>query len=278
MLLSDEYKSQVLAVRNEHDSDKQKRLKNKLPHCTPSAIFLGPRKNPPLSHTGFICIDIDEKDNIGVKGFDRLKESIAENPYILYCGHSTGGAGYFCMIEIAHPEKHREHFESLKADFARAGITIDPACSDVSRVRYVSYDPEPYINPEAKTYERVPESQRKRPKQTKKGRSGRGSSGRDTAVEVARLISMISIEEADITQGYTVWLEIGCALAAEFGEAGRDMFHAVSRWHPDYNGDECDAKFDECLKFDKYTIASFFHFCKEAGIDVLMDFRKYLKR
>ena len=81
-----------------------------------------------------------------------------------------------------------------------------------------------------------------------------------------------------LTEGYSAWFEIGCALAAEFDESGRDMFHAVSRWHPDYNGDDCDAKFDECLKVGGYTIATFFHYCKEARIDVLLDFMKYLKR
>ena len=108
-----------------------------------------------IAHSGLICIDIDEKDNPDVAEFDRLNELIRIIPYVVYCGHSIGGKGYFVIIPIASPEKHKEHFEALRQDFARCGITIDKSGKDVTRLRIYSYDNTAYINPSAATYERT---------------------------------------------------------------------------------------------------------------------------
>ena len=274
LLIGGAYKSQVLPMRRECDPKKQTALKQALPCFTPSGIFSGSRDATLLQHTGLICVDIDAKDNTGVEGFDQFKQSIAALPFVAYCGLSARGCGYFCIIPIARPERHKQHARALAADFADCGIVIDTSCENVGRKRFVSYDPDPYINLKAETYTHTLEPQRKRPKQAKKGRGGRSSSGRDTAVEVARAISTLCLEERDITEGYAAWFEIGAALANEFGEDGRIMFHAISRWDPDYNGDECDAKFDECLTVHGYNIGTFFHYYNGTAPDPVAEVRR----
>jgi len=74
----------------------------------------------------------------------------------------------------------------------------------------------------------------------------------------------------DITDGYDNWLSIGFALADEFGESGRQYFHAVSQFHPDYNPWKTDRQFTYCLRSGGkgITIASFFHLCKVHGISL----------
>lgn len=128
-------------------------MKTRLPAFTPSGLFRGGAANTLLKLTGLICIDIDRKDNLQVEGYDRLKDQLGRLPYVAFCGRSAGGEGYYAIVPIAQPNKLLLHFRSLQTEFSAMGITIDPSCCDVSRKRFVSYDPEPYINQEAEIYE-----------------------------------------------------------------------------------------------------------------------------
>jgi len=112
------YKTTVDRYRAAGDEDKN-RLKTSLPAVTVSGTFSKRNSAGLIAHSGLICIDIDEKDNPDVAEFDRLNELIRIIPYVVYCGHSIGGKGYFVIIPIASPEKHKEHFEALRQDFAR---------------------------------------------------------------------------------------------------------------------------------------------------------------
>ena len=113
LLVGDTYKSEVLAIRKERNPERQKAMKNKLPLFTPSGIFLRSDAKSLLQPTGLICIDIDGKDNAGANNFDRFKDLIAAVPYVVYCGLSVRGNGYFCIIPIASPDKFKQHFRAL---------------------------------------------------------------------------------------------------------------------------------------------------------------------
>lgn len=45
-------------------------------------------------------------------------------------------------------------YYALERDFKDLGITIDPSYTDISRLRFQSYDPNPYVNPEAIVYDK----------------------------------------------------------------------------------------------------------------------------
>jgi hypothetical protein len=198
-----------------------------------------------------------------------MKKLIAAVPYVLYCGLSVRGEGYFCIIPIAFPYKFKQHFSSLQKDFARCGVIIDKSSSDISRKRFVSYDTTLYLNLHAKIYTRVscriPQPQKRTPQ----------SSG-SAAKEVANVIAAIRANKIDITGGYAQWWEIGCALANEFGEAGRELFHMVSQFG-DYDAEITDKKFDEALKGYNFGIDTFFHYAKLCGVDAILAFEKYLE-
>jgi hypothetical protein len=71
----------------------------------------------------------------------------------------------------------------------------------------------------------------------------------------------------DVTGGYRHWFEIGCSLANELREAGREHFHAVSQFYAQYQVAETDKQYDACLKYRyRYTIATFYKFCQDHGI------------
>ena len=270
LLTSSQYKNLVDKIRAEPDVEKQKKLKSKLPCLTPSGTFKGSADKDLIKHSGLICLDIDEKDNPGLTNFKDLKQLVKTIPYIAYCGVSVRGAGYFVIIPISNTEMHRAHYTSLEMDFKRCGIVIDSACKNVGRKRFVSYDPSPYLNLNAETYSFIAE-----PQNASKtfGAGNKVEEMAEIATEVARIISVISSNQIDISGGYMQWFELGCSLANTFGDSGREMYHAISQYSASYDYDVTDRKYDECLKGNyKYSIGTFFHYAKQYGITAMLDF------
>lgn len=139
LLTTHRYKKQVSLIRCQTDAEKKRVLKNELPTFTPSGLFSAGDAASLIRASGMICIDIDKKDNLNVEGYDRLKNRIAKLPYVAYCGLSVSGEGYFCIIPISDPNKFLLHFFSLQKVFTGMGITIDQACKDICRKRFVSF-------------------------------------------------------------------------------------------------------------------------------------------
>lgn len=155
-LFCDKYKEQIEHIRSITNEEQQKSLKKQLPLATISGTFAPTRKADNLvAHSNLLCVDIDKKDNMGVPWFDNLKNEWQNIPQILYATHSVRGEGWFAIFHIAYPEKHRAHFEALQRDFANSGLVVDKSCKDVSRMRTISYDPDPYVNEAATLYNKV---------------------------------------------------------------------------------------------------------------------------
>lgn len=91
---------------------------------------------------------------------------------------------------------------------------------------------------------------------------------------VELVLQRIEAVRVDITSDYDKWMRIAFAFANSFGEDGREFFHRVSRfWVKDgkcYSHKECDEKYDNCLRTrqGRNSVASFFEYAKEYGIDV----------
>ena len=89
--------------------------------------------------------------------------------------------------------------------------------------------------------------------------------------DVEVIIQRLESTQTDITANYTNWRDIGFAFADEFGESGRDYFHRVSRFYPEYSPSACDKQFDKCLKSKGHgiSIKTFFHLAQQAGINLV---------
>ena len=90
----------------------------------------------------------------------------------------------------------------------------------------------------------------------------------DNTSRVEALIAQLKSSNADITSGYNDWLKVGFALASEFGESGRRYFHDISSIYSGYERQECDKKYDQCLKSDngKTNIATLFYLAEQQGV------------
>src|SRR5690554_2627882 len=99
----------------------------------------------------------------------------------------------------------------------------------------------------------------------------RGNSDNNSLNDVETIIQRLESAHTDITASYSDWRDIGFAFADEFGEAGRDYFHRVSRYYPGYSQSNCDKQYDNCLKSSGHgvTIKSFFHLAQQAGISLI---------
>ena len=263
-LISDTWRAKVEAVRAEKNPEKQKALKDALPCFTPSGTFTHVSRAGLLRHSGFISVDIDYKPEKGINkalaGFD-LKAAISAVPHVAYCGLSCRGAGYVVIIPIADANKHRDYFRALAYHFERAGLEIDPACKDISRKRFVSWDAEPYINTAAKPWAyTLPQREH-----TTRETLGRDLNAAETAAKVEAVIKACEINAWDITESYADWVRLLSALAGTFGEAGREYAHRISANYPGYEAEATDAKFTNLLRHPEYKtqIGTFFYIARQ---------------
>ena len=258
-LFCDMYKEQIEYIRSVTDENVQKNLKKQLPLATISGTFAPTRKAENLvAHSNLLCIDIDKKDNMGVTWFDDLLHEWHNIPQILYAGRSIRGKGWFAIFRIAYPDKHKAQFEALQQDFASSGLVIDKSCKDVCRMRFISYDPEPYVNEAATLYNKVWVE----PKPTIHVSYSNGD-----MAQVEKCCRIITDHGIDITATYDDWFHVGAALAS-LGERGRSLFRQVSSQNPKYKAAETDKKFNDLLRnVSSINIGTFFHICSQYGIN-----------
>ena len=263
-LFCKEYKDDILRLRAVFDKEKRNALKRSLPQATISGVFSPTRaKNNLSQHSGLICVDIDAKDNPDILDWETLKQDLSVLPQIAYCALSVSGKGLFLVIPLRYPEKHLQQFRQLQIDFRKMGIMIDSACSDITRLRCLSYDEHPIINENATLYEGV---YMEKPKH-KSFPTCFIYEGENTSAEVAVCCRKIQQCGIDITASYDDWLKVGCALAT-LGERGRSLFHICSRQNAKYNAAKTDKMFTDLLRrnYQQVNIGTFFWMCKQYGI------------
>ena len=112
---------------------------------------------------------------------------------------------------------------------------------------------------------------------TKKSFSPKQWANINTAEQIRTVTNRIVEMGIDITAGYNRWRNIAFGISLEMGEEGRSFFHDISRFNADYNHKECDKLYDDCIKrlnsnsnHSGISIASFFGYAKEAGVNITM--------
>lgn len=137
------------AAREERDpKEAVDKLKKALPGVLWSGQFSTRKGTVPLSeklvrYSGILCADLD---HLG----DRLEyiwSILATSPHVWAIFRSPTGTGLKVLFRIPpNAESHRDSFSAVQKyvrDFA--GCEIDEACSDVTRLCFVSYDPELWL-------------------------------------------------------------------------------------------------------------------------------------
>ena len=127
-------------------------LKKSLPAFTPSGLFAGGRKLEYLQqYSGFVILDIDKLSN------DKLlkaKETAKQSKYCYACFTSPSGKGLKILVKVnSEKENHKTAFLQLQSHFEKLlNVEIDKSGKDITRLCFVSFDPDIYINSNAETF------------------------------------------------------------------------------------------------------------------------------
>ena len=252
------YEDYVYPVRNAKTDKEKKEAKIKAPCITTSGTFSQRGNNYLLQHSGFIAIDFDHVEDIG-DAFNLL----INDPYSFAVFHSISGDGLCAFVKI-DGKKHLESFLGLERYYwTNYNLEADRACKDVSRPRYLSYDPDLFLNEQSQQFKDYAKKETK--SEIKAFNNFKGGDHYQNKFE--RVLSRINF---DITQTYENWVKIGFAIASEYGEAGLDYFKQVSQFHPDYDDYKTEKKYRSLLSDSKsgITISSFYYICQQNGIDI----------
>jgi len=151
------YKDKVESIRSETNEDERRRLKSKLP-CVlfcgeftngvekekDGKKYISYRDDRSLKkHSGFVPIDIDKVHSIEYK-----MEQLKQLPYVYALWVSSSGNGIHGLIKIGDPNRHSEHYRALLDKIPE----LDSTAQNPSRVLYVSYDPDIYVNENCDTF------------------------------------------------------------------------------------------------------------------------------
>lgn len=154
-----DYKAEIEEIRISTTPEIKKQLKLQLPIATISGTFSERRKSGLVQHSQRICLDIDKDQNPGID-MKNLRDQLGTVKEIEFSCLSASGQGVMAVVLLATPSQHLQHFKHLQLDFKQLGITIDPACSDVSRARFITYDPNGVFNPDVEPYRKyIPKPQ-----------------------------------------------------------------------------------------------------------------------
>lgn len=252
-LFTDQYKDIAEAIRSGKTIEERHEIKNRyrtaLPCATVSGRFTERKRDKVAEYSGLIAIDIDYKDNVEV--MPEVPNILKQMDFVIYAGKSISGDGYFAICRVDDPKRLKEHYLALEKDFKEYGITIDKACKDTTRLRFASYNEEPYYNPYALTYYKmVGEPKREtRVSTTYTPREfSYHTTSTDNAQRVEEQIRYLIDNNLTLPDDYHSWFKIGMSLCSEFGESGRQYFHSISSLSPKYDRYECDNQYDKIVE------------------------------
>jgi hypothetical protein len=161
-LQSKKLQQQVEAIRALPTKAQRDAAKSKLPAITPSGIFSARNSQSLIKHSDIICIDIDKTGNEAIENYSDLKKELCNLKQVAYCGASVSGTGFFLIIPLAYPDRHKEQFQALKNEFWKWGIVIDKSCGNIDRLRGASFDADAHYNHDALPYTGLPDADKKR--------------------------------------------------------------------------------------------------------------------
>lgn len=244
-------------------------VKQKIPAVVISGIFKDSVTNANLhEHSNYICVDID---NIPLEDMSLIKQKLKQDSYVESFFVSCGGNGLAVIIKI-DGSKHLESFLGLEDYFFKEySATIDKSCKNVSRLRFYSYDTDIYINKKSKVFKKYI-----KPLYNKKEVVNTILTGS----EFDELMSKVIRQGKNLAEDYDTYLKIGFAFADEFGENGRQYFHAVASQSTKYSSTKCDRQYTHCLSAHgnkKIKIGTFYFFCKLAGLEIKNQESKHLE-
>ena len=259
----------ALEVRNAPNKEIKELKKKTAPLVTVSGSFAARKDDALRKHSNYIAIDIDNLDDAAA-----TKERISADSYIYAAFISISGKG-LCLIIKIDGTRHLDAFNGIAAYlYNEYQLIVDQSGKNVSRARFISYDPFLIQNSKSATFKKyLPKK-----KEYKQAKVVVIKSDFDA------IIDQMDKKGLNLCEDYSEWIRICYALVSEFQEQGREYFHTLSSHSSKYNSLDCDAQFDACLKNHseskgkKSTIGTIYYHAKQNAIDVYSEYTKSIMR
>ncbi len=279
-------KNKISQIRAAKDKAEKNKLKLSLPAITTSGVFdKAHKKEAFIKHSGLLQIDIDAVENPA-----ELKETLKKDPYTFVAFISPSGNGLKLIVKIpADEQKHLQSFEALQLYYLQKyGLQIDEKTKDISRLMFLSYDPEIFVNEKAQTFVAPePENFSGKLQHTPVDGADTGNNflppeadknfpeapePEKLVCEIEQVIKQAEARKIDFCPSYSEWLTVCFALADGLQEKGRQFFNRISNLYGKEQKIKPDKQFDYCLKYRKNNgIAPFFAQAKKYGLNIKFD-------
>jgi len=209
-----------------NDYDKYKELKIKLPIVTFCGTFINGRKLSNLDiYNNMMILDIDNLDEVELI---TTKENLKKDNYIYAVWLSPSGKGLKALVKIeSNPDEHKFSFLSLKNYFdINYNIKLDNSGSDVTRLCFVSWDDDLFLNENSEVYKEkiIPENSKKDKREwnisnKSLARSAYATEGLNKPEHrkiISLIIKYLTRNEISITSSFDEWYRVAIAIASVF--------------------------------------------------------------
>lgn len=146
-IISDKYKTEVEEIRNliaQGNKEAANEKKKTLLAFTPSAVFSEKRQMPFLEmYSGFVHLDFDK---LTPEQLQTAFAIICKISYTSLCFISPSGNGLKVFVEVSTELEHHDiaYLQVQKHYEDATGLKADPSCKDVTRLCFMSHDPNAY--------------------------------------------------------------------------------------------------------------------------------------
>ena len=143
-IISDKYKTEVEEIRNhiaQGNKGEADNKKKQLLAFTPSAVFTEKRQMPFLEmYSGFVHLDFDK---LTPEQLQTAFAIISKISYTSLCFISPSGNGLKVFVEVSTGLEHHDiaYLQVQKHYENATGLKADPSCKDVTRLCFMSNDP-----------------------------------------------------------------------------------------------------------------------------------------
>ena len=145
--------SPIRSKVNTGDIEGANDLKKQLPAILVSGIFNKARKYDCLSrYTQIICLDLDK---LALEKVQEIKDKAINNAYTYIAFISPSGRGIKIFVKVnSGADQHKEAYRQVTRYYTELlGVAFDQQTSDITRLTYMSYDPDVYCYPDSDTFQ-----------------------------------------------------------------------------------------------------------------------------
>lgn len=143
-------KNNIQQLRELDDPDNQQKRKIELPVVVFGGTFTERKNSGLVEASGLMILDFDcysEAES------EKIRNQLSNDDYILSYFRSTRGYGYKALIRIPKVKDDKEYKEYWNAVEKRYP-NVDPACKDIARACFYTYDPDLVYNPKSKVWDK----------------------------------------------------------------------------------------------------------------------------